>query len=194
MHSQESVHGRRCAFGAGPGVGRGDTELLERGVGAEPRWLRYRGPIHSGGLRGEGTQDTGTPGLEVPLPGQPRRFPPRRSWSQHRVSGSPAPSMTSPAGLLSVVPSRAHGFSQPIQPGCGEMWPLRSSPGLALANTHLPAGLGSVKWGCSKGTHSRRELTSQRDTFLKGTHFPPPQHHVCRVQRFQGFSKKLGMP
>lgn len=103
-------------------------------------------------------------------------IPPPLSRSQHRVAGSPAPSMTSPVGLLSVVPSRAPGFSQHIQPGCGEMR-LCSSPG-AGTHQHPPvwgpwkgdAPRGSIPGGNSlpKGTHSSRGLTSHNHSTTCG--------------------------
>lgn len=175
VHNRDSVHGRRCGLRAGPGVGRGDTELLERGVGAEPRWLRYRGPIHSGGL-GVGEHRTpGPPCWRCRYRDSPDDSPPL-SRSQHRVAGSPAPSMTSPVGLLSVVPSRAPGFSQHIQPGCGGMR-LCSSPG-AGTHQHPPvwgpwkgdAPRGSIPGGNSlpKGTHSSRGLTSHNHSTTCG--------------------------
>lgn len=172
MHDQDSVRGRRTGLGAGPGVGSGDTELLERGVGAEPRWLRYRAPIHSGGWGITGHRDPRAGGAAT---GTAPTIPPR-SRSQHRVAGSPAPSVTSPAGLLSVVPSRAPGFSQPIRAGCGEMWRLCSSPGAGTRQHPTPAprpsGLrenGDAPWGpisrgnaLPKGTRSSRGPASHR--------------------------------
>lgn len=159
---------------AGPGSVRGEGG--HRAAGARSRCRTAPAPLPGAdpqrGAQGEGTQDTETLGLEVPLPGQPRRFPPR-SRSQHRVAGSPAPSMTSPAGLLSVVPSRAPGFSQPIQPGCGEMR-LCSSPGAGTRQHPPPRPCGVLEKGMLQG-----------DPIPEGTHFPkghipqedPLSHH-----------------
>lgn len=66
---------RRGRRGGG-GVGTGDTEPPERGVGARPGgsgWLRYRRSVRGCGrvLGEQQEQDTGTTGLEAPVLGHP---------------------------------------------------------------------------------------------------------------------------
>lgn len=166
--SPAPVRGRRSGLGAGRGHGAAG--------GTEPRWLRYRGPRSIAG--GSGCGNTGTPGMEVPPPGQLRGAPPVPGPSI--VSCWPRP-LSDVTGGVTLGRSLRAARALPTHP-TGKGWDGPALPQPRRCPRSAPTSpplWGSRGCGCSKGSHSRRERASQRDAFLQGTQFPPPQHLVC---------------
>lgn len=140
--------GRGSGIRAQPGLGAWPADRARcwarRGEGGTPScWSAGSVQNRAGSVTGArsiagggGTRHTGTPGLEVPLPGQPRRSPPVPG---HSIVSPVAPPLHDVTGGVTLGRSLQAAWVLPALPArvCSQTWG-RSAPAPGLAPTSPP--------------------------------------------------------